>query len=170
MKKLIVLSAIAVLSSGSALATSHDFSPSGEVAVVCEASGISGDFEFTEAAIKNPTSSTPIALDFTVECNSANDAEIKLKSSNGWLENQANAAYGVKYTAKLEIADASSGWELVMNANNTAKPTINTQALTSSAEIADGSAATLTVSLTGGSGNTMAGNYEDNLLLTITAM
>lgn len=167
MNKLIVISAIAALSSGSALATSHDFAPGGTVPVICNATTFTGDFDFTEQQIKS--ASGFLDVDFKVTCNSANDAVVKLKSSNGWLENQSNAAFGVKYQATLDVADANS-FNLVLDADNTSKPKISELTMTTNAQVATGVDAKLTVALTSGWGNSMAGDYADNLLLTITAL
>ena len=170
MNKLIVISAISAFTtfaSGSVLATSQDFAPGGTVPVICNATTFTGDFNFTEQQIKSATGS--LDVDFKVTCNSANDAVVKLKSSNGWLENQSNAAFGVKYQAKLDVADANN-FNLVLDADNTSKQKASEQRMTTNAQVATGVDAKLTVGLTSGYGNSMAGDYADNLLLTITAL
>ena len=170
MNKLIVISAIAAIStltSGSVLATSHDFAPGGTVPVICNATTFTGDFDFTEQQIKDASGS--LDVDFKVTCNSANDAVVKLKSSNGWLENQSNASFGVKYQATLDVADANN-INLVLDADNTSKPKISELTMATNAQVATGVDAKLTVDLTSGWGNSMAGDYADNLLLTITAL
>jgi hypothetical protein len=166
MKKLIVLSAIAALTSGAALASSHDFTPGGTVQVTCEASSFSGSLmTFSGSDIASGSGSRQAT--FELQCNDPSGADITLTSSNGWLENQDNATYGAKYTATLSVP--SQSFSFILHADNAA-PNDATDMLITNTATAVGVAAQLDVELTGGYGNSMAGAYADTLLLTVTAI
>jgi|TARA_R110001583_G_scaffold18595_1_gene73804 hypothetical protein len=95
MKKLIVLSAIATLTSGAVLA--DDLSVTGAVPSVCEVSSIDAAASFPALA-KDSFTEVP----FTMQCNDVDGATVKLTSSEGHLQTvDGDDGTGIGYTAKL---------------------------------------------------------------------
>lgn len=95
MKKLIVLSAIATLTSGVVLA--DDLSLSGAVKSICEVSSIDAAAAFPALVIGSSAK-----VPFKMQCNDYDGATVTLTSSEGHLQTvDGKDATGVGYTAAL---------------------------------------------------------------------
>ncbi len=153
MKKLIVLSAIAALTSGAALADNLNIG--GGVASICSVSS-------SQASVLFPTiingSSEQVLL--TIECNDPDGALMSLTTSEGHLQNADQEDKGVGYSAVL----ASSVFNLTLNANNGANDTTVSDLQSG---FAGQIAGTLDITVT--ETPVWAGTYADTLMLTITA-
>ncbi|WP_421855012.1 hypothetical protein [Marinomonas sp.] len=159
MKKLIVLSAIATLSSGAALASNLDVG--GSVPSVCEVttSGSSAHFAKLEMGEKYQL---PIT---SLRCNDYDGATVTLTSSEGHMQTvDGKDATGVGYTAQFKAGP----YDFTLNATTGADDIHASQSKNGSAALAAGYNSGnifMTVTQT----PTFAGNYTDQLMLTITA-
>lgn len=158
MKKLIVLSAIAALTSGSVFAEALDVG--GSVPSVCKVITSSNAVTFP-SLIKGSTSSFP----FSLQCNDADGATVSLTSSEGHLQTvDGQDGTGVGYTAKVDAAPYSFTLSALSGVNDQ-----------SESDSHGGSTALATGGVTGSILLTVqgtplyAGFYKDQLTLAITA-
>ncbi|MDC9519774.1 hypothetical protein PSH55_01380 [Pseudoalteromonas sp. Angola-31] len=157
MKKLIVISAIAALSSGSALA--DNLNVGGAVASVCEVSNIATNHYFPTLAMGDTTS-----VNFDLKCNDVDGATLTLTTSEGHLQNADHEDRGIGYTARL----TAGAYDFTLTADNG----INDQSVSQS----NGGNNTLATSGVAGMIDlevietpVYAGTYADTLMLTVTA-
>ncbi|WP_372858860.1 hypothetical protein [Pseudoalteromonas sp.] len=165
MKKLIVLSAIAALTSGAAIAN-NDIGVSGTLPVTCSATTTGGNnANFTNAQMLAGSGTKTIHFDLI--CNDYHGADIQLKSTNGWLKNtdDTSGLTGVQYDAHLT---ADSGYyDFTLNAVGNTGPQVNNQAKPGTPSLASGTTGQIDISLQ--SAATWAGTHSDTLLMTVSA-
>ncbi|ATC85828.1 MULTISPECIES: hypothetical protein [Pseudoalteromonas] len=157
MKKLIVLSAIATLTSGAAFA--ENLNVGGAVSSVCAVSNINTTQFFqtlTNGATKN--------VGFDLQCNDADGATMSLTTSEGHLQNADQENQGVGYTAML-TADA---FNFTLSAENGQNDQTESQSQPGSSTLAAGGV-TGNILLTVTQEPVYAGTYADTLMLAITA-
>ncbi|MBH0074461.1 hypothetical protein I6F48_02620 [Pseudoalteromonas sp. SWYJ118] len=157
MKKLIVLSAIATLTSGAAFA--ENLNVGGAVSSICGVSNINTTQFFqtlTNGATKN--------VGFDLQCNDADGATMSLTTSEGHLQNADQENQGVGYTAML-TADA---FNFTLSAENGQNDQTESQSQSGSPTLAAGGVAG-NILLTVTQEPVYAGTYADTLMLAITA-
>lgn len=157
MKKLIVLSAIATLTSGAAFA--ENLNVGGAVSSVCGVSNINTTQFFqtlSEGATKN--------VGFNLQCNDVDGATMSLTTSEGHLQNADHEDRGVGYTAKL-TADT---FDFTLSAENGQNDQSESQSRPGSPTLAAGGVAG-NILLTVTQAPVYAGTYADTLMLAITA-
>ncbi|WP_338362594.1 hypothetical protein [uncultured Pseudoalteromonas sp.] len=157
MKKLIVISAIAAISSGSALA--ENLNVGGAVASVCEVSNIATTHYFPALALGDTTT-----VDFDLKCNDVDGATLTLTTSEGHLQNADHEDRGIGYTAHL----TAGPYDFTLTADNG----INDQGVSqsnggSNALATTGVAGMIDLEVT--QEPVYAGTYADTLMLTVTA-
>ncbi|MDI4667598.1 hypothetical protein MKZ42_07825 [Pseudoalteromonas shioyasakiensis] len=157
MKKLIALSAIAMLSSGAALA--ENINISGSVASVCEVSNLDTSTYFPSIAKDQTTT-----LDFELQCNDSDGATLKLTTSEGHLQNADDEDDGVGYTAALTAAP----FAFTLIADDGDNDESAEQSQPGSAALAVGGIPG-TIVLTITEDPIFSGTYSDTLMLTVTA-
>ncbi|WP_133010412.1 hypothetical protein [Marinomonas flavescens] len=158
MKKLIMLSAIAALTSGAALAGT--FQVSGSNPSVCEATTSLNAVSFPVLQ-QGKTSNIP----FTLRCNDADGATVSLTSSEGQLETtDGQDATGVGYSAKLSAAPYNFTLTALSGVNNqVAKETHSGSPALAAGGVAGN------ILLTVLTNPIYAGSYNDDLMLTVEA-
>ncbi len=157
MKNLILVSALAVFTSG--MAHAEDLNVGGSIASVCEVSNINPDATFPVFAKDQKK-----IIDFSLKCNDADGAEIKLISSEGHLQNADNEDEGIGYSAKLEAAPYS----FTLDASSGINDTSFSQSHPGSETLAAGGVPGK-IELTILEEPKYSGNYADTLKLVVTA-
>lgn len=157
MKKIIVLSAIASLTSGAALA--EDLNLGAVVESVCEVSNIN-----TTQFFQTLSSGATKNVGFDLQCNDADGATMSLTTSEGHLQNSDHEDRGVGYTAKL----TAGTFDFTLKAIDGYNDRVESQSQPGSPELAAGGVAG-NILLTITENPTYAGNYADTLKLAITA-
>ncbi|GAA0829231.1 hypothetical protein GCM10009112_10910 [Marinomonas arenicola] len=158
MKKLIVLSAIATLTSGAALAS--DISVNGSVQSVCEVTNVDSSSVAFPSLVAGATSD----FDFSMKCNDYDGATVKLTSSEGHMQTVDGLdATGVGYTALLDAAP----YNFTLSATTGSDDLSESQSKPGSAAFASG--ITGNILLTVVDTPIFSGNYTDQLSLTVTA-
>ncbi|ASM54754.1 hypothetical protein PNIG_a2773 [Pseudoalteromonas nigrifaciens] len=157
MKKLIVLSAIAALTSGAALADSINLGAA--VQSVCGVSNTETVKYFPALALGNSAT-----VNFNLQCNDVDGATISLTTSEGHLQNSDNEDMGVGYTAAL----SAGPFAFTLTADDGANDQSASQSQAGTAALAAGGlAGTILVTVT--QTPTWSGTYADTLTLGITA-
>lgn len=158
MKKLLVLSAIATLTSGAALAS--DIAVNGSVPSVCEVTSMdTSSVSFSELAVGETSN-----LGFSMTCNDYDGATVSLTSSEGHMQTVDGLdATGVGYTAAL----TASPYSFTLNATTGSDDLTASQSETGSATLAGGISGNILMTVT--QTPTFSGNYTDQLKLSITA-
>lgn len=157
MKKLIVISAIAALTSGSALADSINVG--GAVQSVCEISNAG-----TVMYFPNLTSGNNSTINFELQCNDVDGATLSLTTAEGHLQNADDEDQGVGYTADLNAGPfsftltADDGW----NDQSAEQSQAGTPGMA-----AGGVAGSILITVT--EEPVWSGTYADTLTLGITA-
>lgn len=159
MKKLIVLSAIATLSSGVALAGNLDVG--GSVPSVCEVSTSATSVHFSQLT-QGATFQLPIT---SLKCNDYDGATVTLTSSEGHMQTvDGQDGTGVGYTAQFKAGP----YDFTLNATTGADDLNESQSKNGSAALAAGyNSGNIFMKVT--QTPTFAGNYTDQLMLSITA-
>jgi len=157
MKKLIVLSAIASLTSGTALA--NDLNLGAVVESVCGVSNIN-----TTQFFQTLSSGATKNVGFDLQCNDADGATMSLTTSEGHLQNADHEDRGVGYTAKL----TAGTFDFTLKAIDGYNDRVESQSQPGSPALAAGGVAG-NILLTVTENPTYAGNYSDTLKLSITA-
>jgi hypothetical protein len=157
MKKLIVLSAIAALSSGSVLADSINVG--GAVQSVCEISNAG-----TVMYFPNLSNGDDSVINFELQCNDVDGATLSLTTAEGHLQNADDEDQGVGYTADLNAGPFS--FSLVANDGLNDQSADQSQVGTP-AMAAGGVAGTILITVT--EEPVWSGTYADTLTLGITA-
>ena len=157
MKKLIVLSAIASLTSGAALA--ENLNIGGVVESVCGVSNINTT-QFFQTLSRGATKN----VGFDLQCNDADGATMSLTTSEGHLQNADHEDHGVGYTAKL----TAGAFDFTLKAQDGNNDKSESQSQPGSTYLAAGGVAG-NILITVTENPTYAGNYADTLKLAITA-
>ncbi|NHH88357.1 MULTISPECIES: hypothetical protein [unclassified Pseudoalteromonas] len=157
MKKLMTLTAIAVLTSGAAFA--ENLNVGGSVASICEVSNINTTAYFPALA-KDQTK----MINFDLQCNDADGATMSLTTAEGHLQNADQEDQGVGYTAELN----ANPFSFTLTADNGINDQSVEQSQPGSVALATGGIAG-TIELTVTEDPVFAGTYADTLMLAITA-
>ncbi len=157
MKKLITLSAIAILTSGTALA--ENLNVGGAVESICEVSNVNTTTYFPALA-KDQTKT----IGFDLQCNDADGATMSLTTAEGHLQNADREDQGVGYTAELN----ANPFAFTLVAENGHNDQSVEQSQPGSFALAAGGVAG-TIELTITQNPVFSGTYADTLMLAITA-
>ncbi|ASM49350.1 hypothetical protein PESP_a1202 [Pseudoalteromonas espejiana DSM 9414] len=157
MNKLIVISAIAALSSGSALA--ENLNVGGAVESVCEVSNIAATHYFPALALGNTKT-----VNFDLKCNDVDGATLTLTTSEGHLQNADHEDRGVGYTAHL----TAGPYDFTLSAENGQNDQSAFQSNGGSNTLAT-TGVTGMIDLEVTQTPVYAGTYADTLMLTVTA-
>lgn len=158
MKKLIVLSAIAALTSGAALADTDGLALSGTVEAVCEVSINDQTVEFDFDAGVNTGMVT-----FRYECNSSGGATMTMSSLNAGLMHGGNS---LNYRADISTITTPALFNFGID---TDLANTNSHTLPGSPELADPTGQDAQIDITVDDTPTFAGNYTDTLTVTLAA-
>ncbi|WP_352296323.1 hypothetical protein [Pseudoalteromonas sp. 20-MNA-CIBAN-0454] len=162
MKKLIVLSAIAALTSGAALAQSINLT--GNVDSICNVSTIgSSSASFAELEVGTPD----VNIGVEIQCNDPDGATVSLITSEGHLQNADQEDKGVGYWATLDAAPFN--FTLKADDGQNDKPNSQTILKTETAKVAalaNGVSGNITLSLKETA--LFSGTYADTLAFVIT--
>ena len=166
MKKLIVLSAIAALTSGLVVANPATFEVGGFVPVTCnlKTSGPAYHAEFTTPEMTGDVSPAVRNIPVRVTCNDPEGATVTLTSSKGWLENTDDSTKGVTYSAILKDTPFSDV-SLIANAGGASISA--SQSWVGGTALASGVDGSIEVKLT--STTVLSGNHSDNLEVGVVA-
>ena len=168
MKKLMGVTAVAVVLTAPAFAQTGGTQLTGQVQAICSVTDPLLDMEFASM-----TSSSSVSDNFSIQCNDADGATMKLQSSEGGLENDDNEDQVIHYVATISGTDfggltldtaALSG---TTQAANGANDIFVTATAGGSTSLASGQSGFLNVSHSGGA--VWAGGYSDTLTLQLTA-
>ncbi len=160
MKKLIVLSAIAALTSGAALAENDGLGITGSVEAVCEVSILDQTLAFENVKINDTDHVT-----FRYRCNSSSGATMTMTSLNGGLKYGANS---VNYTALISTPSHPSLFNFDLTTTGTAGEQAN-HPLGASSDLAASPGKNARIDITVNDTPTYAGNYTDTLTVTLAA-
>ena len=165
MKKLMGVTAVAVVLAAPAFAQTGGTQLTGQVQAVCAVIDPLLDMEFDSM-----TSSSSVSDNFSIQCNDADGATMKLQSSEGGLENDDNEDQVVHYVAVIN-GTAFNGLTLdtqaIANVPNGQNDIFVTDTKPGSTSLASGQTGSLDVSHGGGA--IWAGGYSDTLTLQLTA-
>ncbi|MBB1406363.1 hypothetical protein J5X91_04665 [Pseudoalteromonas sp. K222D] len=157
MKKLIVLSAIAALTSGAALA--ENLNVGGAVASICQASTTGGSAVLFPALSVGASQTVGVSI----KCNDPDGAIVSLTTSEGHLQNADQEDKGVGYWAELNAAP----YALTLKAMTGANDTSVVQDESGSAGLANGLSGTIKITIKQAA--LYSGTYADTLKLSIIA-
>jgi len=157
MKKVIVISAIAALTS--AAASAENLNVGGAVDSICEVSNITTSHYFPTLAAGNSTD-----IGFELQCNDVDGATISLTTSEGHLQNADHEDRGVGYTAQL----TAGPYDFTLAAEDGRNDMSESQSETGSQALALGGVpGNIKFTVTGTP--LYAGTYADTLMLAVTA-
>ena len=165
MKTIITTAAVAAVLAAPAFAQTGGTQLTGQVQAVCAVLDPLADMRFS--TMRNPSS---VSDNFTIRCNDADGATMKLQSSEGGLENDDNEDQVVHYVAVIN-GTAFNGLTLdtqaIANVPNGQNDIFVTDTKPGSTSLASGQTGSLDVSHGGGA--IWAGGYSDTLTLQLTA-
>jgi len=160
MKKLIVLSAIAALTSGSALAENDGLGITGSVEAICEVSILDQTLAF-----ENVQSGDSGEVSFRYRCNSSSGATMTMTSLNGGLKYGANA---INYTAVVSTPSYASLFNFDLTTTGSPGEQ-DSQPLGASSDLAASPGKNAKIDITVNGTPMYAGNYTDTLTVTLAA-
>lgn len=166
MKKLIVISAIAALLSGLAVANPSTLEVGGFVPVTCNLETGGPDFhaEFTTEEMTGVISPAVRNIPISITCNDPEGATVTLKSAKGWLGNVDDDTKGVNYSATLKDTPFTN---VTLFATGGGGPKDASEIWAGGPTLAGGVNGEIEVQLT--STTVLSGNHSDNLEVGVVA-